>query len=108
LNKYFLRLAEGGSAGQILLSISLFSSPSLIKPLPSLLPPNEKYHIKIRALGVRGLQKVGLDSIRKPVVILNVNSLRPKKDQIDLPDKSFLRAEAKGIGPDANFSTVLK
>ncbi len=51
---------------------------------------------------------VGLDPIRKPVVVFNVNSLRGKSDKIDLPEKSVLRAEAKGVGPDANFSTVLR
>ena len=51
---------------------------------------------------------VGLDPIRKPVVVFNVNSLRDKRDKIDLPEKSVLRAEAKGMGADANFSTVLR
>lgn len=97
----------GSEAGKILIAFNIFTDSKLYKEI-NLLPGFVKFHFKIRVLGVRGLQKVGLQGIKKPIVIFNVGSLRDPKTKIDLPEKNIMIAEAKDMGSDANFSTILR
>lgn len=105
---YNLSYRNGIPGGKILLGFNLFVNETIPPSLPSLLPPYEKYNIKIKALGVRGLQQVGIYSIKKPLVVFNVDSMRDPNCKINLPEKNLLIAEAKNYGPDANFSTIVK
>lgn len=94
--------------GTLLLAFNLFANNSIPASLPNLLPPYEKYNVKIKALGVRGLQKVGIYPIKKPLIVINADSIRDSNNKINLPEKSIMIAEAKNYGPDANFSTIIK
>lgn len=105
---YNLSYRNGVPGGKILLGFNLFVNETIPASLPSLLPPYEKYNIKIKALGVRGLQQIGVYSIKKPLVVFNVDSMRDPNCKINLPEKNLLIAEAKNYGPDANFSTIVK
>ena len=105
---YNLSYSQDVEGGKILLGFNLFMGRKVIARLPSLLPPYEKYNVKIRALGVRGLQKVGIHPIKKPMITFNVDSIRDPKCKMNLPEKNVMIAEAKTYGPDANFSTIVK
>ena len=104
---YPLKYSSDTEGGKVLLGFNLFVG-NYSKNLPSLLPPYEKYNIKIKALGVRGLQKTGVYSIKKPLISINVDSIRDANSKVNLPEKNYMVAEAKSYGPDANFSTILK
>jgi len=105
---YNLSYSTETEGGKILLGFNLFLNKSSPVKLPSLLPPYEKYNVKIKALGVRGLQKVGIYPIKKPLISFNVDSIRDPHSKINLPEKNLKVAEAKTYGPDANFSTIVK
>lgn len=105
---YPLKFNNDMEGGKMLLGFNLFLGKINPQPLPSLLPPFEKYNVKIKVLGVRGLQKVGFHSIKKPMVVFNVDSIRDPQSKTGLAEKNLLVAEAKTYGPDANFSTIVK
>ena len=108
-NWYPLTYSTDLEGGKMLLGFNLFlGKATSTARLPSLLPPYEKYNVKIRALGVRGLQQVGMHPIKKPMILVNVDSIRDPQSKVQLPEKKMLVAEAKNYGPDANFSTILK
>lgn len=104
---YPLKYSSDLEGGSLLLGFNLFIGNIKPAPLPSLLPPYEKYNVKIKALGVRGLLKVGIHSIKKPMIIFNIDSIRDPKSKLNLPEKNLMIAEAKTYGPDANFSTLV-
>lgn len=105
---YPLHFSSDLEGGKMLLGFNLFSGNASPRLLPSLLPPFEKFNVKIKVLGVRGLQKVGIHPIKKPLVVFNVDSIRDPQSKVSLPEKNLLIAEAKTYGPNANFSTIVK
>ena len=64
--------------------------------------------MKIRILGLRGLQSLGLLPVKRPFIKFDTNSLRPKDERQELSEKKAITTEPKEGGADPNICTIIQ
>ena len=65
--------------------------------------------MKIRILGLRNLQSLGLLPVKRPFIKFDTNSLRPKKsDKESISEKKSIETEPKEGGTDPNICTIIQ
>lgn len=96
---------NGLDVGKVLISFNLLEYDQPIpKSLRAFEPPSERFTIKIRILGLRGLKSSGILSVQKAFLKFDVHGLNP----IGLKDPEMLVVRAPEAGPDPNFCMILR
>ena len=67
----------------------------------------EKYHIKLRILGLRDLQSLGLLPVKNAFLKFDINSLLPHDKKQALAEKKALVTQPKESGSNPNICTIL-
>ena len=65
--------------------------------------------MKIRILGLRNLQSLGLLPVKRPFIKFDTNSLRPRSSDKDtLSESKAITTEPKEGGSDPNICTIIQ
>ena len=72
------------------------------------MPDYEKYYVKIKILGLRGLKSLGMFSVKRPYIKFDINSLKQKEQRQNLDEKKAIITQPNFYGPDPNISTIIK
>ena len=80
------------------------------KPLnwaPKIISDYEKYYVKMKILGLRGLKSMGIFPIKRAFIKFDLNSLRSKEQRHDLQEKKAICTQPNFYGPNPNISTIV-
>ena len=94
--------------GKILISFNIYPQEEKLIPYGDIDPPTTKYHLNIKALGLRGLKSLGVIDIKKPYVKFDLNSVRAPDQKQTVEEKASIQTLPKERGPNANLLTVIK
>lgn len=75
--------------------------------IPKIISDYEKFYVKIKILGLRGLKSMGIFPVRKAYIKFDLNSLRSKEQRHDLQEKKAIFTQPNNSGSDPNISTII-
>jgi len=80
------------------------------KPLnwnPQIIADYEKFYVKMKIMGLRGLKSLGIFPVKKPFIKFDLNSLRSKEQREDLQEKKAITTQPNDSGANPNISTII-
>jgi len=102
----YIIIDKNSKSGKILACFVLFEN----KPLnwnPKITLEYEKYYLKMKILGLRGLKSMGIFPVKKAFIKFDLNSLRSKDQKLDLQEKKSITTQPNSPGSDPNISTII-
>ncbi len=108
-----LRYGKQKNCGRVLVSFNLFdySSDIFTSTLNQLTPAiqldSQKYHVKIRILGLRDLKSLGMLPVKNAFLKFDINSLLPISQKRALAEEKFITTEPNEKGENPNISTII-
>ena len=73
-----------------------------------LMPDMEKYNVKIKVLGLRGLKSLGLIPVKRAFLKFDINSVRSPNERQALNEKKFVQTFPKEPGNNPNILTIIE
>lgn len=108
-----LKYGKQKNCGRVLVSFLLFDYnneifKSNLRQLPRQIQlKSQKYHVKIRILGLRDLKSLGMLPVKNAFLKFDINSLLPMEQKRALEGDKFITTQPTEKGENPNISTII-